>query len=232
MIKIGIFICSLLIAHAAGANPGGIVIDPGHSPKSPGATSCSGKSEYLYNAALAELIVAHLSTRHISAVLTPPADQELPLADRAKLAKGKNIFLSIHHDSVQPQFITWKKQRACSDKAEGYSIFISSKNRHYGQSLKFAQRLGAALRSRGLKPSQHHGEKITGENKKLIDPENGIYLFDDLIVLKKADAPAVLLEASVIVNPLDEVKSNSQAYKLLIADAIANMLKISPKAEK
>lgn len=221
-----------MMTQAAGAISGGIVIDPGHSPQSPGATSCTGTSEYIYNTALAKFVIAHVASRHLPVVLTCNADQELSLADRAKLAKGKTLFLSIHHDSVQPQFITWKNQRPCSDKAEGFSIFISSKNSHYAQSLNYARRLGAALRNRGLKPSQHHGEKIARENKRLIDPPNGVYLYDDLVVLKNADAPAILLEASVIVNPHDEAKAASKAYKSQLANAIAEMLEVTPKADK
>jgi hypothetical protein len=40
-----------------------------------------------------------------------------------------------------------------------------------------------------LKPSRHHGEAIAGENRRLIDPENGIYQFDDLVVLKLQGLP-------------------------------------------
>ena len=228
MAKTALFLCLLMMTQTAGAASGGIVIDPGHSPHSPGATSCTGKLEYLYNAALANFIAVYLSSRHIPVSITRNNNEELPLADRAKLTKGERLFLSIHHDSVQPQFIAWKKHHPCSDKAEGYSIFISSKNRHYVQSLHYAQRLGVALRGRGLKPSQHHGEKNAGENKKLLDVKNGIYLFDDLVVLKKTDAPAILFEAAVIVSPQDEAKAESKVYKAQIASAIADMLEVTP----
>jgi N-acetylmuramoyl-L-alanine amidase len=165
-----------------------VIIDPGHSPKAPGATSCTGKPEYLYNAALAEAVAAHLSAHHIPVAVTRQAQEELSLSDRARSASEKCLFLSIHHDSVQPQFITWENSRPISTKAEGYSIFISRKNRYYAQSLNYARKLGAALRSKGLRPSLHHAEKIAGENRQLLDPELGIYRYDDLVVLRKAEA--------------------------------------------
>jgi N-acetylmuramoyl-L-alanine amidase len=57
----------------------------------------------------------------------------------------------------------------------------------------------------------------------LIDPEKGIYLFDDLVVLKNADAPAVLLEAAVIVHPKDEKKASSTQYRNIISEAVMDM---------
>ena len=220
-----VFVTFLLISlQATGAYSGGFVIDPGHSLKSPGAISCTGKSEYLYNDSLAQYVLSYLLKQHTSVSLTRKANEELSLINRASAAAGKRLFLSIHHDSVQPLFITWKNHRPTSTKAEGYSIFVSSKNRYYGQSLKYAHRLGAALRSRGLSPSKHHGEKISGENRQLLDSENGIYLFDDLVVLKNADAPSVLFEAAVIVNPQDEARAASEQYKLQIAEAVLEMI--------
>lgn len=75
-----------------------------------------------------------------------------------------------------------------------------------------------------MKPTLHHAEKIAGENRELLDPINGIYVFDDLVVLKNSDAPAVLLEAAVIVNPDDEKKASSSQYQNKIAEAALDMV--------
>ena len=125
-----------------GANISGLVIDAGHSPKSPGATSCTGRLEYLYNADLARLVSAYLSDHNIPVTVTHQPNEEITLRNRARVADVKSVFLSIHHDSVQPQFISWKDHRPTSIKAEGYSIFVSSKNAYYAQSVKYARRLG------------------------------------------------------------------------------------------
>lgn len=219
-----VLVLFVLISQATGAHSGGFIIDPGHSPKSKGATSCTGKSEHLYNEILSQYISTYLSNQHIPVTQTRTPHEELSLKDRALSADGKTLFLSIHHDSVQTQFITWKNHLPTSSKAEGYSIFISSKNKYYEKSLKYARALGVALRSKGLKSSKHHGEKIAGENRQLLDPENGIYLFDDLVVLKNSNAPAILFESAVIVNPLDESRAISEQYKLQIAEAICEMI--------
>lgn len=232
MLKIAAIAVVLNLLQATGVNSGGFVIDPGHSPKSPGATSCTGKSEYLYNFELTASVIAHLSSRKIPAALTRQVDQELSLTNRAKLAKEATLLLSIHHDSVQSQFITWKNGHPSSDRAEGFSIFVSSQNTYYKQSLRYAQCLGTALHARGLQPSLHHAEKIAGENRKLLDSQNGIYLFDDLVILKKTEAPAILFEAAVLVHPRDEARAASELYQSQIAGAITEMLECGPVADK
>jgi N-acetylmuramoyl-L-alanine amidase len=224
-----VIICALftqiLDASAINVQSAGVLIDPGHSSASPGAISCTGKPEYIYNEELAKEVVSILGKHKVKVSTTHDKKQNISLVNRAQAAKGKDLILSLHHDSVQPQFIKWdKKRQPCSFKARGYSIFISPKNKHYNKSLCYAKILGSALLRRGLVPTLHHAENIPGENRKLIDAKRGIYLYDDLIVLKNSDAPAVLLEAAVIVNPKDETRARSGPYRRKIADAILEMV--------
>ena len=153
--------------------------------------------------------------------MTRKYEEEISLQARAKLARGKKMFLSVHHDSAQPQFLEVKKDRVCSKKAKGYSLFVSRKNAFFEESLKYARFLGEQLYAQGLRPSTHHGEPIKGENRKLLDAKLGIYQYDDLIVLKQAEAPAVLLEGAVIVHPEDEALARSSEYRQKIAKAVA-----------
>jgi N-acetylmuramoyl-L-alanine amidase len=202
-----------------------LLIDPGHSPKSIGTTACSGRPEYVYNTNLTIMIADYLRKNGITVSLTKTPDSEISLIKRCAISKEKDLFLSIHHDSVQPQFITYQSNGGfCSWKAEGFSIFISRKNHYYSKSLSYARKLGSALVKKGLQPSLHHAEKIKGEGRILLDPELGIYLYDDLIVLKNAESPAVLLEAAVIVNPKDEARAATGKYQSLIAEAVKEMV--------
>jgi len=208
------------------ANSGGVLIDPGHSSRSSGAMSCSGKPEYLYNTTLANSVVAFLSSKHILVALSHQADEELSLLDRARTAAGRDLLLSLHHDSVQPQFLSRhsKKHGTCSEKAKGFSIFVSRKNPFYKKSLQYANSLGSALVKRGLTPTLHHAEPIDGENRPLLVPDRGVYAFDDLVILKNANSPAVLLEAAVIVNPNDEALATTASYRTIITESIYEML--------
>jgi N-acetylmuramoyl-L-alanine amidase len=61
----------------------------------------------------------------------------------------------------------------------------------------------------GEKPSLYHATPIQGENRPLIDKRLGVHEYDDLIVLKTAPIPAVLVEIGVIANP-DEERRLSQ----------------------
>src|SRR5262252_3947987 len=56
------------------------------------------------------------------------------------------------------------------------------------------------------------------------DRLNGVYYFDDLVVLKTATQPALLLEAGIIVNRTDEVTLQQPAVHTKLAAAIATVL--------
>ena len=203
------------------------VLDPGHSPNKPGVKSCSGTYEYIYNNNLVRTIIEYLGALGIYTDVTRSPDGEISLEERAKISAGKKLFISVHHDSAQQQFIQHVKGNPCSNKAEGFSIFVSAENAFFQESLAIASVLGQSLRNSGLNPSRHHGERIKGENRQLLDDELGIYLFDDLVVLKKAQSPALLLEAGVIINPVDDVRVKTKAYQLIIAEAIATAIKFA-----
>jgi len=66
---------------------------------------------------------------------------------------------------------------------------------------------------------------ITGENRVLLDKRLGIYIFDDLKVLKNAKSPAILLEAGVIVSPMDEQRVQTPKFMNDISLAILKAIK-------
>ena len=196
------------------------ILDPGHSPSKPGAESCSGGQEYQYNDRLVATIRRALAQEGINCDITRNPKGDVSLHERARMARGHLLFLSIHHDSAQPQFVYQINGHPCSEKAQGFAIFVSGKNRYFEESKLYAQVLGRLLVQAGLQPSTHHGEPIKGENRPLLDDELGIYQFDDLVVLKGADAPAILLEAAVIIHKEDDLRAKSVEYQALIAAAI------------
>lgn len=207
-----------------------IVVDPGHSQLHQGAISCSGRGESGYNQILSRRIIETLNAAGNKSILTTTG-QDSPLIQRAAIAKQNDIIISVHHDSVQLQFITISrsgtKRSYCSQKAKGFSIFVSRLNPQYEKSLKLAKILGAALVNRGISPSLHHSEHVSGENRVLIDGKNGIYLFDELTILKTALSPAILLEAAVIVHPDDDRRAQMIDYQQDIANAINEMTQYS-----
>lgn len=202
-----------------------ILLDPGHSKLRQGATSCTGLGEFAYNNGLVHFLYGHLARAGIRVDVTRDPEGEASLTQRALMARGRKLLLSIHHDSAQPQFIKMVNGRPFSDKARGYSIFVSGKNPFFKQSLAAARILGQALYDLGLRPSTHHGEPIAGENRPILDPMLGIYQYDNLIVLKQAQAPAVLLEAGVIIAPDDEVLVRTTDFRARVTKAVEQTIR-------
>lgn len=214
-----------------------IAIDIGHTKENFGALSARGVTEYEFNRAIAKVLYEKiLESKNLHAFIINSSGKNISLKRRTRLAKekGADLFLSLHHDSVQERYIkTWKykkKKHFYCDNFSGYSIFISMKNKdNLVKSYKFASLLGEQLRLGGFTPTLYHAENIKGENRRLLDPNKGIYAFDDLIVLKTADMPAVLLECGFIVNRQDELLLRSHSYQEKMAkyifDAIENYSK-------
>lgn len=202
-----------------------IILDPGHYPAKPGAISHTGEREYLYNDRLVKRIGSEFDKNRIDYKLTRQPTQNMALMPRTRDTKDARLFLSVHHDSVQPQFIRYENGRPVSDKGEGYSLFVSRKNRHFNESVEYARKIAQNLYKAGLRPSTHHGEKIKGENREALDEKLGIYVFDDLVVLKHSQCPAVLFEAGVLVNPRDEKLVKTGKFQSTVSKAIADAVK-------
>ncbi|KWE43541.1 cell wall hydrolase [Burkholderia ubonensis] len=192
-------------APAANAQAPYIVIDTGHTLARPGSTGASGRVEYLYNLDLSSAVARRLGNDGARVLRTAADGREIKLDQRSTQAPDANLFVSIHHDSMQQQFIDAGRQR----EFRGFSVFVSERNPHYEQSLRCAKAIAGKLVAAGETPSLYHAQPIRGENRPLIDPHLGIHRFDDLVVLRTAPVPAVLVEAGVIVNP-DEEKRLAQ----------------------
>jgi N-acetylmuramoyl-L-alanine amidase len=205
-----------------------IALDVGHTPQAPGATSARGVEEHVFNQQLAKQMKDALIRGGFTntTLITAPGtghDQLRMRVERVN-ALGVDLLVSIHHDDVQDIYYSkWSYRgslRNYSDKFSGYSLFVSRDNQHFDKSLAFAKLLGRELRARGLRFSAHHAEPIAGENREIIDSEAGIYRYDDLFVLKFSAAPAVLLEAGIIVNRSEELALSSPEHRDQISDAM------------
>lgn len=204
-----------------------LVIDVGHYPAAPGAISARGVPEYAFNRELAATVLAAFRHHGFSgAHLLDAAGtaQKLP-ARVARLRELKPpLVLSIHHNSVQPRYLeTWTWQggaRRYSDRFHGYSLFVSRRNGDFARSFEVARLLGEALLAAGLTPTLHHAEDIDGERRPLLDARLGIYAGDGLAILAHDGAPAVLIEAGIIVNRDEEVELASAGFRRRVADAL------------
>ncbi len=208
-----------------------VAIDIGHTKKRFGAVSSRGITEYKFNHTIANILLEKIAAQeNVDAFIINPEGKGIKLKERTELAgqKGADLFISLHHDSVQQKYISYwkynKKKNHYSDKFSGYSIFVSSKNGQPKESYRFATLLGEQLKNSGFAPTLHHAEKIKGENRKLLDNIYGVYEFDDLVVLKTAKMPAILLECGVIVNRKEELLVNSKGFREEMTNDILNAI--------
>ncbi len=208
-----------------------VALDVGHYWIKPGAISATGVTEFTYNLSLAQSVLARLRQAGFSgAFLIGERGTPLRLIRRTEIAKeaGADLLISLHHDSVQPQYLShWEvngQPEKYSDKFHGYSIFISEENIHSKESKDFALLLGQALVNEGLVPSLHHAEHIPGENRTVLDARLGLYRYDGLVVLKTAPMPAVLLESGIIVNRAEEEQICDGNYHELVAAALVDAI--------
>jgi N-acetylmuramoyl-L-alanine amidase len=205
-----------------------IAIDPGHTRAEPGATSARGVSERAFNEALSAQVVATLRRAGFGRTFaTHPDDApSLALVERTRIAaeRGARLFVSIHHDSVQPQHLqTWLHRgsaRHQTPSIRGHSLFVSGRDGETAESLRFARLFGTELRRDCLAPTLHHAEPVAGENRALIDRALGIYRHDELAVLRSASMPAVLFEAGVIVHRGEELRLRKPAHRRRLANAL------------
>jgi N-acetylmuramoyl-L-alanine amidase len=204
------------------------VIDVGHTQALGGATSARGIYEYEFNLRLAKQVTQRLTAAGFekTVLLITSEAPHAGLFRRSSRANavGADLFLSIHHDSVpDPMLEKWTYEgveHTYNDRFPGHSIFISNDNPQSGRSLEFASLLGAQLKSRGLKYTPHYTERFMGHRRReIVDAANGVYRYDQLIVLRSTHMPAVLLEAGSIINRKEEMELAKPERVGLVADA-------------
>lgn len=212
-----IFLCGLVFFTIQHAHAEYIAVDTGHTPLHSGAKGASGRVEYLYNLDVSSALAKDLTAGGDRVSRTAADGKEIRLQERATQAPDADLFISIHHDSMSQDWIDAGRRREFA----GYSTFVSEKNPHYAQSLNCAKKIGEQMLAIGEKPSLYHATPIQGENRPLIDQHLGVHRYDDLIVLKTAPIPAVLVEIGVIANPDEEARLSKPATIRRVSHAIA-----------
>jgi N-acetylmuramoyl-L-alanine amidase len=208
-----------------------VVIDVGHTAQVPGAISARGVPEFVFNLSLAERVEEQLLAAGFrsTALLVTEGLARKSLVKRVKRANAlaADLFLSIHHDSVPNKLLEkWEfegEPRGFSDRFKGHSIFISDDNSDRAGSLLFAKMLGDQLRNRGLQYTPHYTQSIMGRRQRiLVDAHAGVYRYDQLVVLRNAGMPAVLLEAGSIINRDEELRMSSVEHQALVSGAVVD----------
>ena len=222
------------------AKPGGlacdragfrVVVDVGHTADVPGARSARAVPEYFFNLRLARQIEQALIdagfVRTILLITTEPPRRGLFQRVERVNSLGADLLLSIHHDSVPDQFLeTWEfegEPYGFSDRFPGHAIFVSHDNADWRGSRRVGKLLGLSLKGRGLQYTPHYTEAFMGSRRReLVDAAAGVYRFDQLVVLRYARMPAVLLEAGSIINRDEELELRFPERRALITESVVD----------
>jgi N-acetylmuramoyl-L-alanine amidase len=203
----------MTIALSAGAME--VALDVGHYAAEPGVISASGVPEFAFNLALASEVKAELEKHQVNVRMIGERGDYAVLHHRTRDAQGAELFVSIHHDSVQERLLPQ------ADRFAGFSLFISRQNPKLAKSLACASAIGAKLKAAGFTPSRYHADPVLGESRPFADEANGVHYYDNLAVARSAAMASVLVEAGVIVNREEEQRMRDPEVRGRIAAAVA-----------
>ncbi len=206
----------------------------GHTAESEGASSARNIPEFAFNLRLAQRIEQKLKAEGFAEtrLLLTEGKARPSLFKRVAAANNlkADLFLSIHHDSVPDKLLeNWEfegKKSHFSDRFSGYSVFVSRSNPDFKTSLSFAELVAKEMKGQGLEYAKQYTMPIMGRYQHpLLNKETGVYSYDQLVVLRTTQMPAVLLEAGSIINRNEELKMDSPERREVVSNAVATAVK-------
>lgn len=205
---------------SAYAEPSTVAVDVGHTLAAPGAISARGRPEFAFNLDLAKQVAEALEEKALHVVPVNFDGRIGSLQERPMQAAGADFFLSIHHDSVSADLLQhWQwngLDLTYTEAKRGFALFVSANNPDPAGSLACASAMGARLRRMGFTPAPQHRWKHVAA-----DGGNGVWYYDNLVVLYRTTVPAVLFEAGVIKHREEELELSDVARQALMADGLA-----------
>jgi N-acetylmuramoyl-L-alanine amidase len=202
------------------AAPPLIAVDVGHGGQDTGAISARGRAEFDFNRDFAGRLADSLRGKDLGVREVNFDGRIGSLAARPQAAIGSDFFIAVHHDSIgEPWLIDWEwngQPQRYTDVKRGFGIFVSASNPDLPTSLRCASTIGAMMRRAGFEPSAWHGRKHLAA-----DAENGVWYYDNLVVLYRTTLPAVLFEAGVIKHRDEELELLDPERQMRMADAVA-----------
>ncbi|MBQ8707452.1 MAG: N-acetylmuramoyl-L-alanine amidase [Succinivibrionaceae bacterium] len=188
-----------------------ILLDPGHDYQNMGALASSGKPEYLFNMRIADELKNRLEENGFRVMLTHGENELSSLKDRT-LFSDYDLFISLHHDSIDPEYcVSFDAQKSCTTySGYGYSLWVSPQNPDYVKSYRMAELIGQELTAEHFIHSVHH---VMVTKREALDEHLGIFSFPLCYVLRHNSRPAILIEFAVITNPVDEKNAEDPVFR-------------------
>ncbi|MHB8454739.1 MAG: N-acetylmuramoyl-L-alanine amidase [Acidiferrobacterales bacterium] len=216
-----------------------VAIDAGHGGDDPGATG------RLYHTREKDVVlaIARDLDRLVSgqpgmkAIMTRTGDYYVPLAERTRLARGADVFISIHADSMPGRH----------GRAHGASVYaLSEKGATSALARALAKDENASDWIGGVSLNNVDDDvgKVLGDLTKSATISDSLELGDDMLlalrkvaplhedrvgqagfVVLKSPVPSVLIETAFISNPSDERKLRNRQFQERMAEGIFAGLK-------
>jgi len=174
-----------------------VVLDPGHSPKLvppyDGAIGPMGTFEYQVNRVTADKLKDALSNLGATVFMTRYGDENVPLAERPKIAKDYDgdIYISLHNNAIADGEDPFSQPR-------GFAVY------HYQR------------HSYGLADAVHRAYV-----REIPLPDEGLR-FGDYAVVRMTTMPAILIESAYMIMPEQEEMLNTPSFQAKLADTIAS----------
>ncbi|MEO5810239.1 MAG: N-acetylmuramoyl-L-alanine amidase [Sphingomicrobium sp.] len=212
-----------------------VLIDPGHGGRDPGATSVSGSvtEKQLTLATARELRDLLISRGRVRVALTREDDRYLTLEQRAAIARrlGAAMFVSLHMDSAPNPLARGVTVYSLSDVASSAEAarFAAAENRADGALSSEAdgsvRALLADLALRGqMEQSAALASRLVRRASGPVALRPRPHQFATFHVLRRAETPAVLVEAGYISNVDDEAMLATAAGRAPLVTALAQAI--------
>lgn len=210
-----------------------VVIDAGHGGSDPGAISVTGElSEKQLTLALAKELRDKLVERgRVRVAMTRDDDRYLGLEERAGVARrlGAGLFVSLHIDSAPNPLARGATVYSLSDVASDAEAqrFAAAEN-HGGAADRSEGTVNAMLADLAMRDqmsaSADLAARIVGKSAGRLELRPQPHKFAAFHVLRRADTPAVLVEAGYISNADDELLLRNPDYRSKLVLALAQAI--------
>ena len=212
-----------------------VLIDPGHGGRDPGATGVSGSTlEKDLTLAMADELADLLEERgRVRVALTRDKDRYLTLEQRAGIARRlqAGLFLSLHMDSAPNPLAKGATVYSLSDIAssEEAARFAAAENSSDGALSSEADDsvrallADVALREQ-MEDSAGLAERLVRKAAGTVELRPRPHQFASFHVLRRAETPALLIEAGYISNVDDEAMLQTKEGRAPLVLALAQAI--------